>query len=140
MLKAWSALARPGGHVLLSVPAFADRFGPMDVHAGHYRRYDPDVLRDALLAAGLEEPRLVVYGWPLGYALEIVRNRVAGRALDRMGGDRTPEELTAGSGRVLQPSRPAVAAAVTVGTLPFRYLQRLTRTRGTGLVALARRP
>jgi SAM-dependent methyltransferase len=140
MLKAWSALARPGGHVLLSVPAFADRFAPMDVQAGHYRRYDPDALRDLLLAAGLEQPRLVVYGWPLGYALEVGRNRVARRALERMGGDPTPEELTAGSGRLMQPTRPAVAAAVAAATLPFRYLQRLAPTRGTGLVALARRP
>jgi SAM-dependent methyltransferase len=140
MLKAWSALARPGGHVLLSVPAFAHRFGPMDTHAGHYRRYDPADLREALLAAGLEEPRLIVYGWPLGYALEVVRNRVAARTLARLGGNPTPEELTAGSGRVLQPSSPAGAAAIAAATLPFRYLQRLAPTRGTGLVALARRP
>jgi SAM-dependent methyltransferase len=139
MLKAWSALARPGGHVLLSVPAFADRFGPTDVHSGHYRRYDPGTLREALLAAGLEEPRLVVYGWPLGYALEAVRNRVEGRRLEQMDAP-TPEALTAASGRTGQPTRPAVAAAVTAATLPFRFLQRLAPTRGTGLVALARRP
>jgi SAM-dependent methyltransferase len=140
MLKAWSALARPGGHVLLSVPAFADRFGPMDAHAGHYRRYDPADLRAVLLAAGLEEPRLVVYGWPLGYALEVVRNRVAARTLAHMGRTPTPEEMTAASGRFLQPSRPAAAAAIAAATLPFRYLQRVSTTRGTGLVAVARRP
>jgi SAM-dependent methyltransferase len=140
MLKAWADFARPGGHVLLSVPAFADRFGPSDVHSGHYRRYDPDELRDALVAAGLVEPRVVVYGWPLGYVLEAVRNRVEGKQLEAMGGRPAPEELTAASGRTFQPARPAVAAATAAGTLPFRYLQRLAPRRGTGLVALARRP
>lgn len=139
-LKAWAALARPGGHVLLSVPAFAHRFGATDVHSGHYRRYDPEQLREALVEAGLQEPRLVVYGWPLGYALEAVRNRVEGRRLQRMGAAPTPEQLTAASGRTGQPGRAAVAATITAATLPFRYLQRLAPTRGTGLVAVARRP
>lgn len=138
-LKSWAGLARPGGHVLLSVPAFARRFGPTDVHSGHYRRYDPQTLQEALLAAGLEEPRLIVYGWPLGYALEAVRNRVEGRRLEQMDATPTPEQLTAASGRTGQPSRPAVAAAIAAATLPFRYLQRLAPTRGTGLVAVARR-
>ena len=57
-----------------------------------------------------------------------------------MGGTPTPEELTAASGRTGQPGRPAVAAAITAATLPFRYLQRLAPTRGTGLIAVARRP
>lgn len=140
MLKVWAELARPGGHVLLSVPAFARRFGPSDVHSGHYRRYDPETLREALLAAGLVEPRVVVYGWPLGYALEAVRNRVEGKRLAAMGESPTPGQLTAASGRTGQPARPVVAAATAAGTLPFRYLQRLTTRRGTGLVALARRP
>ena len=139
MLASWAALARPGGHVLLSVPAFQRRFGPMDVHAGHYRRYDPSALHEALIAAGLEEPRIQVYGWPLGYALEAVRNRIDRRKLQDLGVTPTPEELTAASGRTFQPTRPAVGAAVATATLPFRLLQRLAPQRGIGLLAVARR-
>lgn len=139
-LRRWTGLARPGGHVLLSVPAFARRFAPMDVQAGHYRRYDPDEIRRALAMAGLEEVRVIVYGWPLGYALEAVRNRVSRRALAGMERVPSPEEFTAASGRTMQPSRPLLAASIAAATLPFRRLQRLTPVRGTGLVAIGRRP
>jgi len=139
-LRRWTGFVRPGGHVLLSVPAFADRFAPMDVQSGHYRRYDPDEMGRALVAAGLEDVRVVVYGWPLGYLLEAVRNRVSRRALAAMDDVPGPEEFTAASGRTMQPSRPLLAASIATGTLPFRWLQRLTRTRGTGLVAIGRRP
>ena len=139
-LDRWAGFARPGGHVLLSVPAFAQRFGAMDVQAGHYRRYDPDALHAALLAAGLVDVRVLAYAWPLGYALEAVRNRMSRRALAELGDLPEPEEFTAASGRTLQPTRPVLAASIAAATFPFRRLQRLAPTRGTGLVALARRP
>ena len=139
-LRRWVRLARPGGHVLISVPAFAGRFAPMDVQAGHYRRYDPDELRGRMVASGLEDVRVVVYGWPLGYALEVVRNRVSRRSLAAMAQVPSPEEFTAASGRTLQPTRPLLSASIAAATLPFRRLQRLAPTRGTGLVALGRRP
>jgi hypothetical protein len=52
----------------------------------------------------------------------------------------SPEEFTAASGRTRQPSRPLLSASIAAATLPFRRLQRLAPTRGTGLVALGRRP
>lgn len=140
MLKAWTAFVQPGGHVLLSVPAFAHRFGPTDVHSGHYRRYDPHVLEEAMLRAGLEDVHIVVYGWPLGYALEAVRNHVARRRLKAMDDVPSCEELTAASGRTLQPTRPLLAAGIAAATLPFARLQRLRPTRGTGLIAVGLRP
>lgn len=152
-LADWAALVRPGGHLMLSVPAFADRFGPMDTRVGHYRRYDPDQLAARLTEAGLVDPRVQVYGWPLGYALEAVRNRMDARHLasvtDGAGGtggtgggarEPTPEERTAASGRHQQPGGGPVGRAIELATLPFRRLQRLAPTRGTGLVAVATRP
>lgn len=38
---------RPGGQLVLSVPAFQERFEPMDRHAGHFRRYSPEELTRA---------------------------------------------------------------------------------------------
>jgi 2-polyprenyl-3-methyl-5-hydroxy-6-metoxy-1,4-benzoquinol methylase len=52
VLAAWLRFIRPGGQPVLSVPAFADRFGPMDTPAGHFRRYSPYRLGDCLTAAG----------------------------------------------------------------------------------------
>jgi SAM-dependent methyltransferase len=141
-LADWVTLVRPGGHLMLSVPAFARRFGPMDTRVGHYRRYDPDQLAARLVGAGLVEPRVQVYGWPLGYALEAVRNRMDARhlATDAAAAGTTPEERTAASGRHQQPGGGPVGRAIELATLPFRLLQRLAPDRGTGLVAVATRP
>jgi cyclopropane fatty-acyl-phospholipid synthase-like methyltransferase len=67
-------LLRPSGEILLSVPAHEKSFGPSDVFAGHYRRYDR-----AKLVALLEESRFEVqtiwsYGVPLANMTERVRN------------------------------------------------------------------
>jgi SAM-dependent methyltransferase len=139
-LAAWVPFLRPGGHLILSVPAFQDRFGPMDIHAGHFRRYSPDELRDRLTEAGLVVEEIIVYGWPLGYALEAVRNRIDAKKLAVAKANGTSiEELTAASGRTFQPSKRSAGFAVQAATLPFRYLQRTQAHRGTGLVAVARR-
>ena len=136
-LADWARFVAPGGHLMLSVPAFQARFGPMDTRVGHYRRYEPAQLAGLLTAAGLTDPDVRVYGWPLGYALEAVRNRMDARQL---AAETSPEERTAASGRHQQPARAAVGRAIEAATLPFRYLQRLTPMRGTGLVAVATRP
>ena len=78
-LRDWVRLIRPGGHLLLSVPADPSRFGPMDEHAGHFRRYSVDRLTALAENVGLVDVRATVYGWPLGYALEAVRNRLDAR-------------------------------------------------------------
>ena len=67
-------LLKPSGQILLSVPAHESSFGPSDVFAGHYRRYD----REKLLAL-LEESRFRVqtiwsYGVPLANVTEAIRN------------------------------------------------------------------
>lgn len=135
-LRAWRERVRPRGWILLSVPAFSRRFAATDVHAGHYRRYDPPHLRTLLTATGFVDPLVLTYGFPLGYLLEAARNAIASRY--SIGGSK--EERTASSGRWLQP--PAAAWwATQLATAPFRLLQRpFTRTTlGTGLVALARK-
>jgi SAM-dependent methyltransferase len=138
-LTKWIDLVRPGGHLLLSVPAFQERYGPSDTYAGHIRRYEPEDLTTQLVAVGLENVTVSVYAWPLGYALEAVRNRIDARKLAR-GGRRPAEDLTSASGRTRQPSSPIVGTGIAVATTPFRYLQRLRPGAGTGLVACGRRP
>ena len=130
-LRGWRDLLRPGGWLLVSVPAHEQRFGAADRRVGHFRRYNPDRLAELLSETGFESPRLMTYGFPLGYALEVGRHLLARRG---------EGEGTAGSGRWLQPSD-RLGWATRLGTAPFRLLQRpFARTRlGTGLVALARR-
>src|SRR5262245_20319146 len=137
-LKEWTARLRPGGQMLLSTPAYQHRFGPADTMAGHFRRYDPELMADRLTGAGLVDQRIVLYGMPLGYLLEAGRNAIGRRRAKRAGGDMA--ERTSGSGRLLQPDNRVVGAAINIGTVPFRVIQRGFPGRGPGLVASARKP
>ncbi|MDX1622257.1 MAG: class I SAM-dependent methyltransferase [Nitriliruptorales bacterium] len=135
-LELWRSHLRPGGRLVLSVPAWQHRFGPADVHVGHFRRYEPSALRARLSDTGYEVGWIRTYGFPLGYALEFFRDLIAQRRDDHG----TVAAASGGSGRFLQP--PAWMAWIPwLVTLPFRGLQRLYMTGrlGTGLVALARR-
>ncbi len=137
-LTEWAGRLRPGGALLLSTPAWEHRFGPADAMVGHFRRYDPPVLRARLAAAGLTDIELRHFGTPLGYVLEAGRNAVGKRRAARVQAE-SMTDRSHGSGRLLQPTRPLAAAAARFGTLPFRAVQRAFPTRGPGLVALARR-
>jgi SAM-dependent methyltransferase len=136
-LERWQRFLRPGGWVLVSVPAGRDRVGAADRRAGHLRRYDRADVEAVFAGAGLSETAIAAYGFPLGYALEAGRNVLAAR--DKS--DSTHNERTSASGRWLQP--PDTAARLTqVLAAPFRLLQRPFggTSRGTGLVARGRRP
>jgi SAM-dependent methyltransferase len=138
-LAEWVARLRPGGWLLLSVPAHQHRFGPADRLVGHFRRYDPPALAALLRGAGLTDPTLRQYGMPLGYLLEAVRNQVGRRRLAAVA-DRSVAERTAGSGRLLQPGGGLRGTVTRWGTAPFRLAQRAFPNAGPGLVARARLP
>jgi SAM-dependent methyltransferase len=150
-MESWAGRLRPGGTVLLSTPAWQRRFGAADEMVGHFRRYDPPVLRALLTGAGLVDVELVHFGAPLGYLLEAGRNAAGRRRLAAAGGagaggadgpaaPATQQERSGASGRTLQPSTSMAALAARVGTLPFRAVQRAFPNTGPGLVARARRP
>jgi SAM-dependent methyltransferase len=140
-LAAWLKHTRKGGHIVVSVTEGPERFGPSDVQVGHHRRYTEASLTEVLTATGLEVTQVVHYGWPLGYLLERVSNRAASRVLaaDTEELADQSEQRSAGSGRWLQPGV-LTGAALRVGVLPFAAVQGRRTDRGTGLVAVARRP
>lgn len=138
-LSEWRHLVRPGGHIMLSMPAQQERFGPMDDQVGHYRRYDVEPLRELLEKSGFADVRTTLYGWPLGYALEVVRNGVARRELSSAA--ESMADRTASSGRFRQPKDDTLTGRLVAGaTWPFRMIQRMTPHRGVGLVTVATRP
>lgn len=57
-LRAFRGLLRPGGAVILIVPAFPSAMSDFDRAIGHFRRYTRRSLRTALTDAGLEVERL----------------------------------------------------------------------------------
>jgi SAM-dependent methyltransferase/glycosyltransferase involved in cell wall biosynthesis len=137
-LTEWATRLRPGGWLLLSVPAHQRRYGPADELVGHFRRYDPEVLAALLRRCGFAEVDLRLYGMPLGYVLEAGRNAIGRRKLARAAADLTVAERTAGSGRLLQPSGGLRGAATRWATAPFRLAQRGFPNTGPGLIARAR--
>jgi SAM-dependent methyltransferase len=136
-LREWLTFVRPGGWLLLSVPARHGRLGPHDEAAGHIRRYTRGGLTQLAEQVGLSVERVIGYGFPLGNALEAVWHLAASRS-SRQG---TLQERTAHSGRRFQP--PAIVGAATQAlTLPFAVAQRATANTdlGVGLILLGRRP
>jgi 2-polyprenyl-3-methyl-5-hydroxy-6-metoxy-1,4-benzoquinol methylase len=57
-LRSMSGLVRPGGAIVLIVPAFMFAMSPVDYATGHVRRYTKKTMRAALTEAGLEVERL----------------------------------------------------------------------------------
>src|ERR1700759_236216 len=68
-LRSIARLVRPGGRIVLIVPAFPFAMSPVDIATGHVRRYTRKTMRAALTAAGLhaEELRYVNALGLLGY-------------------------------------------------------------------------
>lgn len=140
-LAGWSQALRPGGQLLLSVPAGEGRFGASDRRVGHFRRYERHTLVDVVEAAGYSDIEVQAYGFPLGYGLEAIWNRIAEREDDASDRPMSVEDRTASSGRLHQ-VRGLRSRVLALAALPFRVLQRpfASTDLGTGWVLVARRP
>jgi SAM-dependent methyltransferase len=109
---------RPGGHLILKVPAMPSLYSPMDEAIGHWRRYDRRGLMEVISRAGLEVVRIwsfnaaAVPGWWWNGRVRKLRS--------------PPEEQVALFNRLVPVLRP---------------LDRLARLFcGISLLAVARRP
>lgn len=139
-LATWLQLLSPGATVLLSVPAWPERFSDHDAEVGHLRRYDPEAFAALARDLGLVDVSVRLYGFPFGFLLENVRNAMA-RRIQRSApvGSETAAERTERSGSWRQPPR-WTNSAFRIGTWPARIVQRRFPDRGTGLVLTARMP
>ena len=70
-LRSVARLVRPGGRIVLIVPAFPFAMSPVDIATGHVRRYTRKSMREALTDAGLvvEQLRYVNALGLIGYYL-----------------------------------------------------------------------
>lgn len=80
-LRDWLTRIRPGGKVLLSVPAHERLWCASDVLAGHWRRYGRDQFARLATDAGCDVDSIESYGWPLGNLTAGVRAWVDARKL-----------------------------------------------------------
>ncbi|MBO0729925.1 MAG: methyltransferase domain-containing protein [Acidimicrobiaceae bacterium] len=135
-LSGWLDWAAPNALVVVSVPAWPDHFGAWDEYGGHLRRYTPEALDTLLKAAGCVDVRHQLYGWPLVYVTERVRNVVA----RRRGISGSAQERTYASARAVQPAGAAMGTAIALAVKPFQMLQRLRPEAGVALVGVGHRP
>jgi SAM-dependent methyltransferase len=138
-LEAWARRLRPGGWLLLSVPAHQSRYSAHDELAGHFRRYEREQMTALLQRAGFADIEIREYGMPLGYLLEAGRNVIGRRQLTAVS-EASMEQRTSASGRLIQPRSALQGALTRWGTAPFRYVQRGFPRTGTGLVVRAKLP
>ena len=76
VLNEWMRYLKPGGRVLLSVPAHARKFGRSDELVGHVRRYEKQQLHRLMQEAGLDDIRIVNYGYPITELTRRLSNRM----------------------------------------------------------------
>jgi len=138
-LAQWRGHLVDGGHILLSVPAGPDRFGPTDRAVGHHRRYDRESINTVLAEAGFDSVTVRYNGVGLGHAVKWLSDRLVQRRDPAT--DATIEERTGRSGRFLQPQGRVHATINAMVATPFTFLQRGFErgSIGTGLVAMAQR-
>lgn len=131
-IRRLETLARPGGVVVVSVPALPELYGEFDRIQGHRRRYLPDDLRAAFAGSGLEVERVFWWG---RWLVPTLRRQ---RARDRMG----PGESAAdGYRRYLSlPPWPMGTMARMAFAIERREAIRGRLRVGTSLFAVARRP
>lgn len=79
----WVRWLRPGGRLLLSVPAHSRRWNAGDEWAGHYRRYERDQIRALLAREGLTIEKMECYGFPVANLTEALGAFYYRRALNR---------------------------------------------------------
>lgn len=121
LLAALAGALLPGGHLLLSVPAHACLWTPLDDAVGHLRRYEPGQVAAMCRAAGLAVDVDVTFGFPFYNSWQ----RILGRARPR------PERDARGI-----PARLAAGLLARAFVLESRRPDR----RGARGIVVARRP
>ncbi|HEU4806371.1 MAG TPA: class I SAM-dependent methyltransferase [Nitrobacter sp.] len=84
-LAQWMSWLKPGGHLLLSVPAHMRLWNARDEWAGHVRRYERDPLIALFGQTGLQIEKFECYGFPLTNLSEWVSSPIFARNIRRDG-------------------------------------------------------
>jgi len=125
-------LARPGGVVVVSVPALPDLFTEFDAVQGHRRRYLPGTLRSAFAGTGLEVDRVFWWG---SWLVPMLRRQ---RARPRSEAGESPAETYRHYLKL--PPWPASLVLATAFALERRRALGGELRVGTSLFAVARKP
>jgi SAM-dependent methyltransferase len=146
-LALWYSWLKPGGTMILSVPAHMNKWTASDVWAGHYRRYEMQQLADLITATGFTIESIETYGFPLSNILLPLRARVHARDLaqrDALANDRTRNNDMSGVERSTE-SRLYPLLKSFPGIMAMRialFLQDMSSKKdwGTGYLLSGRKP
>jgi SAM-dependent methyltransferase len=75
-LREWAKKLRPGGRLLVSVPAHARKFGRSDDMVGHVRRYERKGMERLMTISGFGAIDMVNYGFPVTEITRRISNKL----------------------------------------------------------------
>jgi len=123
VLRDWVRHLKPGGRILVSVPAHQRKYGRSDELVGHVRRYEKAALHALLAGAGFEDIRIVNYGFPITELTRRLSNRIVRD--DRSYEGLSPEQRSIRSAQAKPRAINRVLSLVSGRFfLPFRSVQR----------------
>jgi SAM-dependent methyltransferase len=132
---------RPGGSLLLTVPAHMGKWGANDDFSGHLRRYEKEELRGLLERAGLEPLFIYSYGVPVYNLMKPIYDRAIRKRLVQT--DSMAERTGKSSGMWLFTGIRGVFSILfnDLTMYPFYLIQRLflNTDLGNGYFAVAKR-
>lgn len=133
-LETWLRLLKPGGRVLISVPAHRRRWNITDVLVGHHRRYDRADLEALLRGAGLRIDKISTIGWPASWFIE--RGRIFAKTLQVRAAGVDVEAIAHGDSARTQDS--GIERSLETRVFPF-YASPLGRLLLRGAASFQRR-
>lgn len=146
-LRQWISWIKPGGNLLLTVPAHPSRWSMGDVWAGHYRRYARKQLLDLMRDQGLQIEHVECYGFPVANLTEFfgawhyrrdLRRRTATGCAGRESGNQMSGIDRKAYRRALPVLKSLPGRAVLYGALKLQALTAHTDW-GSGYLLVARK-
>lgn len=121
-VELWRSWLRPGGFLLMSVPAHMKLWTARDEWAGHVRRYERDGLKDVLERGGFDCSRFECYGFPLTNLTEWASQPIFARGIHR--GDDAEEDRRRNNDRSGIDRGPDMKLFPLVRSLPGKFALR----------------
>ncbi|MDU0370684.1 class I SAM-dependent methyltransferase [Hymenobacter endophyticus] len=132
-LREWRRVLKPGGQLLVYVPAFPQLWSQHDVVNRHFRRYTAASLGQALTAAALQVQRKSYWNFALFFPTFLVRQA------QRLRGPVRPE-AESGTGDLLALPAPVNTSLIWLLRAENCLLRHLNLPVGVSVFALARKP
>ena len=138
-LREMARVARPGGLIAVTVPAYRWMWGRQDEVSHHRRRYSGRSLRQAITAAGLNPRRLTAFNTILFPGIAALRiTRRVGRRL--AGGAQTPDPASLKSDFSMTKAGPFNDLLAATFSAEAAVLGMVDLPVGVSLLAIAERP